>query len=316
MVVRVVEIPEDGLRIEGAEAFDRPFQDGTWKLANVSLLVEKDGDAVFVRGHLSARVPQLCGRCLEGYAVTVEPRIDARFVPGPRGRTEEHELAADDLETDVYDNGVLDLNSLLETETSLALPMKPLCRESCRGLCSVCGGNRNVTECSCEEHAPDARWAPLKAWAARQSSQPVQTDRQPRKIDPEHPHSSTERTGSEADHAVAQETPLEDPRPQATHPLQDGGTDPLVVPTVPRDQAPSPRLPPLRLLQRTRSHLGRGRVGPTETDSWGDAHGSTSPGAVHEDRRRRDGRRFRSRCRGRGRGGGLARVGAGVGAGR
>ena len=168
MQVRVADIPEEGLRIDGSDAFERPFQDPSWRLEDVGLLVEKDGDAVFVRGHLTARVPQLCGRCLEPYAVTVEPEVDARFVPNARTRGEEHELAADDLETDVYDNGVLDLNSLLETETTLALPMKPLCREGCRGLCPVCGGNRNTTDCACEEHPPDSRWAPLKAWAERQ----------------------------------------------------------------------------------------------------------------------------------------------------
>ena len=76
-------------------------------------------------------------------------------------------LAADDLETDVYRNGELDLTALLETEATLALPMKPLCREGCRGLCPVCGGNRNVTPCACEPHAPDPRWAALKGWAER-----------------------------------------------------------------------------------------------------------------------------------------------------
>jgi len=169
MLIRVAEIPEEGLQVEGAEAFPRPFQDPTWKLGDVSLLIEKDGDAVFVRGRLAAQVPQICGRCLEPYTVTVEPEVNARFVPNPRARGEEPELGADDLETDLYDNGVLDLNALLETETSLGLPMKPLCREECRGLCPVCGGNRNVTACTCQERAPDPRWAALKAWAARQS---------------------------------------------------------------------------------------------------------------------------------------------------
>ena len=82
---------------------------------------------------------------------------------------EELELHADDLETDVYDNGVVDLTALLETETTLLLPMKPLCREDCRGLCPICGGNRNVTDCHCEVSVADPRWAPLKAWAERLS---------------------------------------------------------------------------------------------------------------------------------------------------
>jgi len=167
MIIRVAEIPEDGLQIEGPGAFPRPFQDSSWALNDLSLTVEKDGEAVFVKGEVVASVPQHCGRCLEPYLVTVRSDVDARFVPNPRRRGEEFELGADDLETDVYDNGVLDLTALLETETTLLLPMKPLCREECRGLCPVCGGNRNLTDCHCEVSVDDPRWAPLKSWAAR-----------------------------------------------------------------------------------------------------------------------------------------------------
>jgi len=119
------------------------------------------------RRKIEARVPLTCGRCLEPYTVTVHPSVDARFVPAPATRGEERELGADDLETDVYQHGQLDLTALLETETNLALPMKPLCGEGCRGLCPVCGGNRNVTACACETHVPDPRWAALKGWAER-----------------------------------------------------------------------------------------------------------------------------------------------------
>jgi uncharacterized protein len=167
MVIRVSEIPEEGLQIEGVGEFPRPFQDPAWSLSDVSLKFEKDGDTVFVTGRLAARVPQTCGRCLESYMVTVEPVVDARFVPAQQGRGEERELGADDLETDVYAHGLLDLTALVETETNLGLPMKPLCREACKGLCSICGSNRNVTACTCEASAPDPRWAALKAWAER-----------------------------------------------------------------------------------------------------------------------------------------------------
>jgi uncharacterized protein len=169
MIIRVAEIPEAGLQIEGPGAFPHPFQDPAWSLDELSLTVEKDGEAVWVKGRLQARVPQHCGRCLEPYALTVTPEVDARFVPNPRRRGEEVELGADDLETDVYDNGVLDLTTLLETETTLLLPMKPLCREDCRGLCPICGGNRNVSSCRCAVNMDDPRWAPLKSWAARLS---------------------------------------------------------------------------------------------------------------------------------------------------
>jgi uncharacterized protein len=169
MLIRVADIPEEGLVIEGGEAFPHPFQDPGWTLDELSLTVEKDGDAVFVRGQLRASVPQQCGRCLESYVATVEPHVDARFIPSSGRRGEELELRPDDLETDVYDKGVVDLTTLLETETTLLLPMKPLCRDDCHGLCPVCGGNRNAVDCHCEVRAADPRWAPLAAWAARSS---------------------------------------------------------------------------------------------------------------------------------------------------
>ncbi|HMH77540.1 MAG TPA: hypothetical protein VK547_12995, partial [Candidatus Udaeobacter sp.] len=116
MLIQVTDIPPEGLRIEGTADFPQPFLDHTWVLDDLALTLEKDGDTVFVRGDLTARVPLTCGRCIEGYTVTVHPAVDARFVPMPATRGEEHELGAGELETDVYQHGTLDLTALLETE--------------------------------------------------------------------------------------------------------------------------------------------------------------------------------------------------------
>ncbi len=168
MVIKVSEIPEEGLRLEGVSAFPEPFQDRAWRLEDVLLAVEKDGDVVFVHGRVHSRVPQLCSRCLEPYEAQVDASVETRLVPAPAARGEERELGRDDLETDVYDHDRIDLNALIETETTLGLPMKPLCSESCRGLCPTCGGNRNTTPCACVP-AADPRWAPLKGLADRLS---------------------------------------------------------------------------------------------------------------------------------------------------
>jgi uncharacterized protein len=77
------------------------------------------------------------------------------------------ELGVDDLDTDLYVNDELDVASLVATETTLALPMKPLCRVDCRGLCAVCGGNKNLNPCECAERAPDPRLAALKQIVVR-----------------------------------------------------------------------------------------------------------------------------------------------------
>ena len=168
MVIRVSEIPEEGLRLEGLQAFPAPFQDPAWRLEDLLLAVEKDGDVVFVHGRVQSRVPQVCSRCLEPYEAAVDANVETRLVPAPVARGEERELGRDDLETDVYDHDQIDLNALLETETTLGLPMKPLCSEGCRGLCPTCGTNRNTTQCACAP-AADPQWAPLKGLADRQS---------------------------------------------------------------------------------------------------------------------------------------------------
>ncbi len=167
MIIRVSEIPESGLAIEGVGEFPHPFQDPAWALEELSFFVLKDKDDVLVRGHLRVRVPETCGRCLEEFPFDLTAQVDTRFCPSPRARDEEVELAPDDLEVDFYADDLLDLNRLIQTEIELGLAMKPVCRSDCRGLCPVCGGNRNVIPCTCEVRLPDPRLAALKDLAGR-----------------------------------------------------------------------------------------------------------------------------------------------------
>jgi len=166
MIVRVPDIPSEGLTVTDVAVLGPVYRDPTWRLTGVNLQLERDGVDVFVTGDLQATVSQACGRCLEPSAVDVTVAVDVRLVPRP-ATADSVELAPDDLDVDFYHKDELDVGTLIETETTLALPMKPLCREGCRGLCPVCGGNRNVVQCACPERAPDPRLAALKDLAAR-----------------------------------------------------------------------------------------------------------------------------------------------------
>jgi uncharacterized protein len=166
MIVRVPDIPTEGLTVADVAAFRPLYRDPAWRLAGVNLRLERDGVDVFVRGDFQAKVSQACGRCLESSAVDISVPVDLRLVPRP-ATADSVELAADDLDVDFYTGDELDVGALIENETTLALPMKALCREGCQGLCPVCGANRNVTRCACSERAPDPRLAVLKDLAAR-----------------------------------------------------------------------------------------------------------------------------------------------------
>jgi len=168
MIIKVSEIPDEGLAIDAAALPDAPFSDPAWRLEGLSLRLERDDLDVLVHGEIRATVPQVCGRCLELFRARVAASVDVRAVPRP-ATADNVELAADDLDVDFYAKDELDLGVLIETETTLALPMKPLCRDDCLGLCPVCGGNRNVVACRCRDRAPDPRLAVLRDLAARRS---------------------------------------------------------------------------------------------------------------------------------------------------
>ena len=167
MIIRVSDLQPEGLDVRDARQFSTPaFTDLSWRLDALSLHVEPDSSDVVVQGYIEATVPQTCGRCLESFPTRVTVPVDVRLTPRPAAR-DDIELGADDLDTDFYASDELDLGALIQTETTLALPMKPLCRDDCRGLCAVCGTNRNLTTCECRKRQPDPGLAVLTQWSAR-----------------------------------------------------------------------------------------------------------------------------------------------------
>ena len=163
MQIRVSEIPDEGLQLLDPAALGPVYPDPAWTLDRIALLVERRSQSVAVTGTFEATAHQACGRCLEPLTTQVAPEVNLELMPQPSGRQGDVELGRDDLELDFYQGDLLDVGRLILSETDLALPMKPLCRPDCRGLCPVCGGNRNVTECRCDPRGPDPRLAPLEA---------------------------------------------------------------------------------------------------------------------------------------------------------
>jgi len=167
MIIRVSELPDDGLSIDETAFAASPYSDPSWELERLRLQIDKDGDEVDVRGEVRASVPQMCGRCAEGFTAPVTADVDLRFAPKPP-RVDGAELGRDDLDTDFYVDDQIDLGRVIDNETTLALPMKPLCDAGCRGLCPVCGVNRNLNPCACADRAPDPRLAALKTLVTRE----------------------------------------------------------------------------------------------------------------------------------------------------
>ena len=67
----------------------------------------------------------------------------------------------DDVDFAPFEGDEIDLGELFREQILLAIPMTPLCREECKGLCPVCGADLNAGECSCERGEIDPRWSAL-----------------------------------------------------------------------------------------------------------------------------------------------------------
>lgn len=129
----------------------------------------------FLRARLSYEQALSCTRCLKVFRETANPEVElmilvdgARSGGGDRG---EHELHEDDLGAYYVAEEILDTAPILLEQLQLNIPMKPLCRVDCAGLCPSCGADRNESEaCSCTESTADPRWAGLAALRERLDS--------------------------------------------------------------------------------------------------------------------------------------------------
>lgn len=154
-----IELPPGAL-----ELFDTKLrQQGMLAAAGSVELVSGTLGEIRVRGHLRVEVISECDRCLEPAWFPIDSDFDlfyrsaAREVPG-----EEVEIDASEADVGFYAGDGLDLDDVLREHILLSLPMQRICRQSCRGICPVCGQNRNVVDCDCQSRRVDDRWNALK----------------------------------------------------------------------------------------------------------------------------------------------------------
>ncbi len=85
------------------------------------------------------------------------------YRPVAEGLGEEKALDPGEVEMGFYEGDGVDLNDVLREFVLLSLPMQRLCRAECKGICPVCGQNRNLNQCQCQAETSDDRWSALKS---------------------------------------------------------------------------------------------------------------------------------------------------------
>jgi uncharacterized protein len=157
-----LDVPAEDFAVVGAAHFEGDVERGS-------------GETYHLRGRLQALLALPCARCTEPSDFRVDVPVDLRFVPAavekagvrpsPSADDDDdgHEISEDDPSLVLYDEPRIDLAQVVREQCYLALPMKPLCRPDCQGLCPHCGTNRNTATCTCENRWEDPRLAGLKS---------------------------------------------------------------------------------------------------------------------------------------------------------
>jgi uncharacterized protein len=113
-------------------------------------------EGILVRGEVTGELTAQCARCLTDVSVELTADVAELFVDPADPRADAEPEAG----YTVVD-GVIDLDTLLRDALAPAVPVAPLCRPDCAGLCPTCGVDRNTTACDCAENAGDPRWGAL-----------------------------------------------------------------------------------------------------------------------------------------------------------
>ena len=111
-------------------------------------MVENAGDVILLKAEAATEIERTCGRCLKVYTEKLNAQV----------------AGAENIENDafIYESDLLDITEPVRESLLLAVPLQALCREDCRGLCPVCGADRNEGDCGCDTTSVDPRLAALK----------------------------------------------------------------------------------------------------------------------------------------------------------
>lgn len=114
-------------------------------------------------GEFSTTVGLACARCLEPITRDVANNFELLYRPqGSDAGREELSVTAVEAEIGYYQGEGVQLEDVLREQVLLALPLRAICRDDCKGLCPHCGKNLNLEQCNCAEPVDDPRWGALK----------------------------------------------------------------------------------------------------------------------------------------------------------
>ncbi|MDD5126521.1 MAG: DUF177 domain-containing protein [Dehalococcoidales bacterium] len=145
--------------IEGAEI---TAEDINTREVSGKVKLIRTPSGILADGEFSGEVELVCSRCLSAFRYPFTVRFQEEYLPTidinsgvPLPEPDEPGAFRID------DHHTIDVDEAIRQYVVMALPMKPLCKENCAGLCQSCGQNLNKGDCKCPPETTDPRWAKL-----------------------------------------------------------------------------------------------------------------------------------------------------------
>jgi uncharacterized protein len=124
----------------------------------IKVVLNKFGKNISCRAEISTRIHLACDRCLAEFDRDLKEKFEMLFYIGQK------EIGIDEENVAMIPPELkeIDLTPYIQETLILALPMKFLCREDCKGICAGCGADLNKESCRCSAESYDSRWEKLK----------------------------------------------------------------------------------------------------------------------------------------------------------
>lgn len=124
--------------------------------------IQQSGEEYFCQGEINVQVELECARCLTEFKKNLTSKTDFIVCSKEKYEQEKNVLDNEDYAFFKDSNLTVDLSDIERQAIILAVSLKPVCSESCPGICSKCGVNLNEKSCNCKKENYDARWEGLK----------------------------------------------------------------------------------------------------------------------------------------------------------
>jgi len=157
--LKLDEIPEEGFGLKWQEerASLLAYLEGLSKIdfdfespLQSEVKIKKAGRSVLITGKVQTTLRLQCIRCLKEFSYPLSSIFELTLHPLKEAPSEEEiELGSEEMESSFFKREEIHLSEVACEQIFLEIPYQPICREDCKGLCSLCGKDLNLSSCEC-----------------------------------------------------------------------------------------------------------------------------------------------------------------------